>query len=340
MRVATYNVQWFDHLFDDGGRMLLDGARGGREGVPRRRQLEALRHVFRALDADAVLVVEAPDIAPPGRPGRDGRRALEGFARWAGLRARRAVAGFANGTQQEIVLLHDPDALQARHDPQGTARSDPPRFDGAWRADLDGDGRPDPVAWSKPPLEIAARSRAGRPFRLIGVHAKSKAPHGAQTEAEARRISIENRRKQIGQCLWLRARVLRHLAAGDPLIVLGDFNDGPGLDEYEELFGRSGVEIVLGRGAEPRLHDPHARRALQRRGAAAPATARFRVPPDLHWLSALLDYVMLSPGLCARAPAWRIWHPFDDPALYADAPLRDALLDASDHFPVSVDLLL
>jgi hypothetical protein len=250
------------------------------------------------------------------------------------LRARKAVMGFPSDTQQEIAFLFDPDALSARHDPRD---GDPPRFDGGFRVDLDDDGRPEAVAWSRPPLELALHSRAGTGLRLIGVHAKSKAPHGARSEAQAARIAHENRRKQLAQCVWLRARVDRHLAAGDPLIVMGDFNDGPGLDEHEEHFGRSGVEIVMGEGGQPRLYDPHARLAL-RKGAAAPSTARFRMPPDGRWLSALLDYAMVSPDLRAQGPRWRIWHPFDDPACWRDEDLRRALLHASDHFPVTLDL--
>ena len=61
VRLATYNVQWFDHLFDDRDRLWNDDGRGGREGVTRAEQMAGLGRVFRALDADAVLVVEAPD---------------------------------------------------------------------------------------------------------------------------------------------------------------------------------------------------------------------------------------------------------------------------------------
>jgi hypothetical protein len=110
------------------------------------------------------------------------------------------------------------------------------------------------------------------------------------------------------------------------------------LDEYEQLFGRSGVEIVLGEETGIHLHDPHARMALTRRVGAMPVTARFYIPQEKRYLQALLDYVMLSPDLCARDPHWRIWHPFDDPVCYGTPELRDALLAASDHFPVSVDL--
>ncbi|MBL3569586.1 endonuclease [Rhodovulum sulfidophilum] len=343
MRIATYNVEWFNALFDDAGALLDDDGPSGRHGLTRHAQIEALGIVFTALDADAVMVIEAPD-----QNGRRGTvRALEGFAQAFALRARRAVIGFANDTQQEIALLYDPDRLQARHDPQGqpTGRKgarEAPRFDGVFRWDVDVDAAPDLIRFSKPPLELAVETASGASLRMIGVHAKSKAPHGARSPEEVIRISIENRRKQLAQCIWLRQRVETHLEAGEPLIVLGDLNDGPGLDEYEKLFGRSGLEIVLGQDGPPdrRLYDPHARAALQGLLAAQPASARFYVPATGRYLSALLDYVLVSPDMRARAPVWRIWHPFDDPELYRVPELREALLTASDHFPVSLDIAL
>lgn len=343
MRIATYNVEWFNALFDDDGRLLDDDGWSGRQDVKRADQLAALGIVFTALDADAVLVVEAPD----DNRHRSTVRALETFAHAAGLRARKALLGFRNNTQQEIALLYNPDVLIAAHDPKGEETGkkggrDAPRFDGVFRFDLDTDARPELVTFSKPPLEARLTLReTGRVLRLIGVHVKSKAPIGAETPEEVTRLAIENRRKQLAQCVWLRQRVDQHLAAGDSLIVLGDFNDGPGLDEYEKLFGRSGVEIVLGDGDGPRLYDPHARMALGRRVGAMPVTARFYLHPENRYLQALLDYIMLSPDLRREAdPHWRIWHPFDDPACYRTPELREALLTASDHFPVSVDLEL
>src|SRR6056297_3428999 len=333
MRIATYNVEWFNALFDDAGRMLDDGEWSARYDVTRADQLAALRVVFSALDADAVIVIEAPD--------HNGRRstvtALETFGDWAGLRARRALIGFANDTQQEIALLYDPDVMSAAHDPQ---EDDVPRFDGQFRIDLDIDDRADRVSFSKPPLEVAVSLASGRALRLIGAHLKSKAPHGASSRDEAMRISIANRRKQLAQAVWLRQRVEAHLAAGDALMVLGDLNDGPGLDEYEHLFGRSSVEIVMGEGAGAGayLFDPHARRALTRVIGARSTTARFYLPSEKRYLQALLDYVMVSPELAARDPAWRIWHPFDDPVCWKLPELREALIMASDHFPVTMDI--
>jgi hypothetical protein len=262
-------------------------------------------------------------------------RALEHFADWAGLRTTKAIMGFKNETEQEIALLYDPEVITPKHDPK--ASKDAPHFNGTLKIDLDIDGKADVVTFSKPSLELACTA-GGRTFRMIGVHIKSKAPHGARTPEEAARLSIANRRKQLAQCVWLRRRVEAHLAAGDSLIVLGDFNDGPGLDEYEKLFGRSGIEIVMGEEGCPSLHDPHARMALTRRIGAMPVTARFYIADQKRYLQALLDYVMVSESLMSKRPEWRIWHPFDDPVCYATPELREALLTASDHFPVSVDL--
>ena len=344
MRIATYNVEWMSHLFDDDGRPLADDRWSARYNVTRQGQLEALGVVFTALDADAVLIVEAPDQSRR----RDCVTALENFAQLFDLRQRKALIGYANQTEQEIALLFDPDCLDVRHDPKGSfagkkGADEAPRFDGTFRIDLDIDANPDQVTFSKPPLELEARTPDGERFRMIGVHVKSKAPHGARSEADIMRTSIANRRKQLAQCIWLRRRIDAHLEAGDPLIVLGDFNDGPGLDEYEQLFGRSGIEIVAGKGlpAERLMFDPSAQVGPVVAGSARPpATARFYNDVARRYHSALIDFIMISPDLMARRPAWRIWHPFDDTAIYSVPELRDALLAASDHFPVTLDIEL
>lgn len=334
MRLATYNVEWFNSLFEDNGALIRDGSWSARYNVTKQMQADALGHVFRAIDADAVIVIEAPDHSPH----RSTVAALENFAQIYGLRAREALIGFTNDTQQEIALLYDPDAMSARHDPRADGLI--PRFDLTMPRDLDVDDAPETIAFSKPPLEVSLQTKRGNSLRLIGVHAKSKAPHGAKSSNEAKRISIENRRKQLAQCIWLRKRVEADLAKGDALLVLGDLNDGPGLDEFEELFGRSGVEIVLGHDGAPeqQLYDPHVELGLRRRLAATPVTARFFNRDTKQWLSVLLDYIMVSPGLKALNGRWRIWHPFDDIQCYADPEIREALLTASDHFPVSWDV--
>lgn len=339
MRIVTYNVEWFSNLFDDQNRLIADRGWSGRRDVKRDDQIKALGIVFNRLDADAVMVIEAPD----QNRKRDSKAALENFAGAVGLRARKALVGLANNTQQEIALLYDPDALTVQHDPIGAGTGKKgsaiaPRFDGVFRIDLDVDASEDLVRFSKPPLELAVTTAKGTKLRLIGAHLKSKAPHGARNRDDVMRLSIANRRKQLAQAIWLRRRVVGHLQAGEALILLGDLNDGPGLDEYEHLFGRSSVEIVMGEDGQHCLYDPHAQAALQRRFGPALSTARFYLAPQKRYLQALLDYVMISSDLRQHAAEWRIWHPFDDPECWGNAELSRALLTASDHFPVSLDI--
>ncbi|MEW9921455.1 endonuclease/exonuclease/phosphatase family protein [Marimonas sp. MJW-29] len=338
MRIATYNVEWFSSLFNRKDELLNDGGWSARYNVTRAQQTAALGTVFRAIDADAVMLIEAPDQSKTNST----IRALTNFVDHFQLRTREIIMGFPNDTEQEIALLYDPDVMIAAHDPQGEysgteGAAGAPRFDGALLIDLDIDATEDLVVFSKPPLEVAVQTAGGLDFRMIGAHLKSKAPHGAGSAAEMASINIANRRKQLAQAVWLRARIDEHLAEGTPLIVLGDLNDGPGLDEFESLFGRSSVEIVMGMDDGAGLFDPHARQALSRKLGAQPTTARFWIRPEKRFLQALLDYIMVTNDIHARNARWRIWHPLDDPECWQNPELRDALVTASDHFPVTLD---
>ena len=353
LRIAAYNVEWFAGLFDDRDRLILDDSWSARHGVVKRRQAEAAAEVIRAVDADIMLIVEAPN----DERDQSCVAALQGFAAHFGLRQAKAMIGFSNGTTQELALIYDPARISARHDPRGAKWAPPrggrrlrldklgpmtraPRFDGVLPLDIDEDGLVDLHQFSKPPLEAEVLV-GDLVLRVIGVHAKSKAPHGAKSEEDAVRLHIANRRKQLAQCEWIRRRVDQHLDNDDHVIVLGDFNDGPGIDRYERLFGRSGVEVAMGDVAAPDrlLRNPYVKARLHPDFGWRPATARFYNRETQGYLNALIDFVMLSPRLAAEAQAtWRIWHPFDDAACFKDEPLKQALLDASDHFPVSVDL--
>lgn len=354
LRIASYNVEWFAGLFGPGDTLIRDDSWSRRRDVTKADQAQAIADVIRAVDPDVLLIVEGPDEGPENST----TRALENFAEAFDLRQSRALSGFPNGTRQELALMYDPTRLAARHVPIGEpfeplqadvpvqlsdlAPADyAPRFDSLLPLDIDADGKIDLHRFSKPPLE-AVVSMGAHHLRFIGVHAKSKAPHGAQSEAEAVQMQIANRRKQLAQCEWIRRRVDHHLDAGDHVVVLGDFNDGPGIDQYERLFGRSGVELVMGPAGAParQLRNPFVAERLRPGFGPRPASARFYLHQTNRWLNALIDFVMISPELERAASDWRIWHPFDDEACFADNAMRTALLTASDHFPVSVDLEL
>jgi endonuclease/exonuclease/phosphatase family metal-dependent hydrolase len=340
LRLATYNVEWFTELFDDNCDFLNNDSPSVRHEVTKAQQFAAIGAVLAALDADAVMIIEGPDQSDT----RSAARALENFAAHFNLRARRALVGFTSHTRQEIVLIYDPDVMDARHDPMGDAdeASAAPRFDFGYQYDLNGDGVDENIGFSKPPLEILAQVRGGPELRLIGVHTKSKAPRGTRDKAEFVAQSIQNRRKQLAECFWLRGRVEQVLAKDMPLIVMGDFNDGPGLDEYERQFGYSSVEVVMGAANpdQPQLFDPHGAKTSAPWGDTPPTTSRFFLPELNGYFEALLDFIMVSPSIAAAAPIWRIWHPLHDVGIVANPVLVAALQTASDHFPVSIDINL
>jgi endonuclease/exonuclease/phosphatase family metal-dependent hydrolase len=341
LRIATYNIEWFEDLFDKDNNLLLDQDWSRRYDVKRIDQATAIADVIRHVDPDIMLIVEAPNTGNT----QSTVRALENFSKHFGLRQNAVAIGFANGTHQELAVMYDPFVVGVTHDPQGlisdgSAQVLAPRFDGKFSYDVDIDGKAEVFEFSKPPIELEIEHlKTANRIRMIGVHTKSKSTHGANNAKEELSMMVENRRKQLAQCIWIRQRAEAHLATGDPLIILGDFNDGPGVNEYETLFARSGVEIVLGDSGATQMYDPHAEIMLDPRQAWSLASSRFYVSKFKRYLNALLDYVMLSPDLAqTTAPAWRIWHPFDDPECFKDLEFREALLTASDHFPVSVDL--
>ena len=181
---------------------------------------------MRALDADCILVVEAPN----HKTGRSTVDMLERFADEFYLRAAQAALGFTKDTQQELAFPYDPHRCSIRHVPMSAP--DFPRFNGTYYIDLDVDAVSDPIRFSKPPCEAELVCHDGCRITLIGAYLKSTAPHGARSKDEAMLISIANRRKQLAQALWIRGRVDQVLDNGSERIVLGDLNDGPGLDIY------------------------------------------------------------------------------------------------------------
>ena len=61
MRIATDNVEWFDALFKRNANPLTDNNWSSRYNVTCADQWRAVEQVMRALDADCILVVEAPN---------------------------------------------------------------------------------------------------------------------------------------------------------------------------------------------------------------------------------------------------------------------------------------
>jgi len=356
-KLCSYNIKWFSRLFDGSNNLVSTDEPSQMYEVTKEEQLQAIAAVLQSLDADIYCIVEGPNT---NRTGRDTVVALENFATHFGLKTNKALVGLASPTEQEICLLYNPDKVQASFSPKGTEiscltdlsdffdgkkLSPSPRFDQHYIIDIEEDSVQEVFTFERAPLEATIQllnnGSSIYEFELIGVHAKSKIVSGVSEEIYSKLNSISNRRKLIAQCQWIRDRVEELLAENKNVAVMGDFNDGPGLDFYERQFGKSAVEITIGDigDVSTLLRNPFTKAKWSKSKGWSPSTARFFQFDSRRNINVLLDFILLSPNMAEKLDAeWRIWHPYENSHEIGDLDLKNALKKASDHYPVTVDL--
>ncbi|MFQ5895457.1 MAG: endonuclease/exonuclease/phosphatase family protein [Nitrospinota bacterium] len=329
LRICTYNVEWFDHLFNDDNTM--------KTGANEQRRFHAIRDVLQAIGADLIGVVEAPNTSADRTQSTVVR--LETFANWAGISTTKAIVGTISAGGQELALLWDPAKFDITHQPGGKtgSRSNPP-FTGEFYFDTDDDRIFEAYKFYRPPLEAQVTVKgANQQFYLMLVHTKSKGIFNSVDLLHWQRESLRNRRKLYAECTWTRRRVDEWLDEQRDVIVMGDINDGPEMDYYEFQFGRSAVEIIMGSIFDPdRVLRNYAGQPKWTRYGWSPSSTRFEDQMTGKNVNVLIDHILISKKIQVKAgKPHKIWNPYEDD----DAkPLKAALLEASDHFPVTLDL--
>jgi endonuclease/exonuclease/phosphatase family metal-dependent hydrolase len=127
-------------------------------------------------------------------------------------------------------------------------------FYNPWDADVEDDGLKERHRWERKPLEVLFEIGQGGPrVRIILVHAKSKGVFSVVDLHNFQKIALANRKRLVGQANKLRSRLdqLLEVQNPTPVIVMGDMNDGPGLDPFEMMVGKSFVETVMGSVYDP-----------------------------------------------------------------------------------------
>lgn len=224
--LMAYNVKWMADLFE-GGVVKPDQVT----------RLRAIADVIERVNPSVLALCEAAN----------DRAAHEGFiAAFLPDSGYKLAAGQSRGRQDVVVYHRPPFEVVSIDDAYG--------YYDAWTDDVDQDGVEERLRWERRPLEIVFRvGAAGPQFRLIVVHTKSKGIFDVTDLAGFQAVSLGNRKKLVAQATKLRTRLDKLLRAGESLIVLGDFNDGPGMDAFERVLGGSFVENVMGSVFEPDL---------------------------------------------------------------------------------------
>ena len=329
IRVCTYNMEWFDDAFSPDNKL--------RPEAKWQNKAAAIAEVVKAVDPDLITVLEAPGTTASS--GKSTVACLEGFATTFGLRQSRCLIGFPSPGRQEIALMFDPLTIAAEHKPGGSARSKTnPPFNEEFRHDSDEDNVYEVYRHYRPPMEMRVERLAdGLEFWLIAVHAKSKGIFSNNDLIHYEREEQRNRRKLFAETSHVRLRVNEWLAKGRQIIVTGDINDGPGMDAAEFRFGRSAVEIIMGDLFEPdRILRSWVGKPVWGQYGFEPSTARFTDRFTEDPVNVLIDHILASSGLpVAGRAAHIVWNPFQNDLA---KPFKKQLLDAADHFPVTLDL--
>lgn len=336
MRVANWNIEWMNDWF----RPIRDGGPAWRTGPgDNDRQVADVRQL--ADRVAAVIRRMAPDlIAVQEGPSRLGEMRLFVDAHLDG--AFDIFGPVGRGSQRLYFLVRTDGPIETATrlwpTPGGID------FDMAWPVDVVGDRVVEPYEFTRAPLAITVTA-GGRRYVAVNLHTKSKYIHGGRAlwENEATRPqfiaqAVRNRRRIAAELMRVRNWVDERLAT-DPeerLIVLGDLNDGPGVDFFEENYLiHNVVTVVSGSPFNPRRMLRHAfiDRELKERNW----TARFDDFVDnIADRPLLLDHILLSPAL-----NWgpfrnaRIEHEAFEEQLRPDLPGRARA--PSDHRPQTAD---
>jgi len=305
--ICTYNVQHMNNMFELGAvkQNYVDRA-------------EVIATVIKRIDPHVLALSEAANADEEHQYFID--HFLDG--RWS------VVSGRSRGRQNLVYYIREPF--------QEVSVDDADNYYDPWDSDVDNDSVTEHFRWERKPLEAVFRignTPDAERIRFINVHAKSKGIFDVVDLARFDTISMGNRKKLIAQATRLRQR-LNALRTGPdalPVVVLGDMNDGPGLDPYERKLGKSFVETVMGSVFHP---DQIFHNALLHIPADDRWTADFQDPIVSHPFGfshrVWIDHILVSPDLADSGSPFRLL-PESGTIDSRDSVAREA----SDHFAVS-----
>jgi endonuclease/exonuclease/phosphatase family metal-dependent hydrolase len=336
IRICTYNIEWFNDIFNaDNTLKQFNTAVKKEKELDEKRQ--AVITVLQTVLPDIVGIVEAPNTTTTSG-AQDCAIKLKNFMNSFGWTNYEVCMGYISRGQQELAIIYNADKVTVTHVPGGDpkTKSNPP-FDAELYFDTDDDDIEEVYTMYRPPLEAEVVVKAtGEKFRVMVVHAKSKAIFSATDRVHFDRMSTTNRRKLYAECAWIRKRVEEWQTVGHRVIVLGDMNDGPGMDYYEATFGKSAVELIMGDIFDrERILIHHGGRPKWGPYGWEPSSTNFTDPFTNRKVNAQIDHILSAASIPIINKSYRIWNPNE---LNDAKAISAQLKNASDHYPVTLDL--
>ena len=296
--------------------------------------------LLRALDADIIALQEAPSRAAELALFIQDQLSDNGVPRY------QFFLGDSGGAQK-LALLYKPGSVTSA---QLAPSSQIAMLLEEWLADIDADGNLEDYHFTRVPLVVNLQFGA-HALQILVMHTKSNFINNGQqmwndpaTRQQYVVGALKNRRRNSAEGARVRKYldgILANNAEAD-LIVLGDLNDGPGMDYFEENFLTHNVtDILVGSAFQPEWIFRHAQHDL-------PPAQRFSaifddfVPTLVPNKHLLLDHILLSPGLNRTSGLRRVsgsgtvHHAEYEAQVVNNGTHREDR--PSDHRPVSVQL--
>jgi endonuclease/exonuclease/phosphatase family metal-dependent hydrolase len=337
-RVCSFNVEWMNDWFSPDAQDAAFRDHFTRDGEENDTAQTATRlaDTIRAIDPDVLAIQEGPS-----RPAE-----LALFNREYLADEYDAFLGDSGGAQKLGLLVR----RGAVDSAQLATHADIAGLIDEWDADTDGDAVLDRYAFTRTPL-VVDLSLGGHPLQIIVAHTKSNFINQGRAlwEDPATRqnyivAALTNRRRISAEGMRLRRYLDDRLTTdrSAAIVLLGDLNDGPGLDYFEERYLTHNVtDIVVGSAFAPERSFAHAQHDVIPTRRYTAVFEDFVPTPQVKRL--LLDHILLSPGLTRRGAPLRklarsgaVSHAEYDANVTNDGARRQDR--PSDHRPVTVDL--
>lgn len=338
--MVLWNMEWLNDLFIAGDQAAQfrpdqDKAQHAPDSTIRQRR-DDLSGVLRDLAPDLVVVVEGPSRQDELQLFFD----QVGFGTWT------TTLQATPGQSQNIGVAVRMDTGKFQEPPvQRWDTSADPRFS-PFLIDTDNDDVKEQHHFERRPLYVEIRPAEGLPFRILGLHLKSKGIFDAFEWSRWWEKADANRKKILAQAAQIRTRFIDpYLTDGVtgqvPLIVCGDINDGPGLDASEKRLFGSGVERLMGNVWRPQLclgntlFDTLKLKDQEDLDFSSIYTTSFRDPIfndtyQREWIDHILYSKCQLEGWVRNARVHRI--------MPDGTPIWKKYRHASDHFPVSAEI--
>lgn len=252
LTIAVWNMEWMNDLFESNQQAPAykpdDASTYHQPEATVKQRRENLSGLLQELDADVVIVVEGPN--------RTGELQLFFDEDMPGTWATYVQSG--RGQVQNVALAVRLDKGRFADTPFKAFDTNQLEVFDPFPLDVDEDGIRELYQFSRRPVYSEIYPAAGRPFRVLGLHLKSKGIFSAYEWSKWWQIADANRRKILAQSTRIRLEFLDPYLQDPelrdtPLIVCGDINDGPGLDASEKRLFGSGVERLMGTVWKPEL---------------------------------------------------------------------------------------